>query len=665
MRRRVIEDLRTRIKQSIEPLRKLIGLERFAKLREIVRTVHKLLVKEDRIMWYLNFVKYHFIMDAIEEYQNQISKMELSDEASIPKDIEDKLAKLTRAATKIERKFTNTDALKESSLRAVSKDTLDQLQHFVDLLDSADFDSFSYNTDNYLQDFLRYLATKERELASKSTRMVTPKPEDTVVMTLEDGFVWMLLPRMPCSDEAKAMGHCAHDPRGDAILSLRRDMGNGKYKVYATFTYNTEYKVILEMKGPRNAKPSRSLHKYIVPLLLNKELVQGILGGGYLPKNNFSLDDLDPKIREQVLSLRPELDVANFIRRHKDIGPALLQLFNNIGVTTPYGVFVTSTYGSGLRLRANLVTDRIIYQLVEGLRKEGGIPDLLPYIMGFIHNELIGATLIDVFKDTVAEWAQQGGRDLVFSEYDSLDKFMKMVFMAMSTSSIGVTVTSNKDVTASKRADAKILVNSLRLLNLVDAASATIRKIPGIVGENDLDYTLNVPECDVSIKFSASSDSGEISSNDTISLDELQCLLDQDTKVSLDEDKIRSPQYAAAAFFVLYAGFLRMIYDASNVLGGLTVVIEPTSSNQDDEDLLADLEGNVNSDVLSAMSGMIDKILSNTKMTYRLIFITPLFADKLEQRISNSKLGPELIGGLKDLTLDVLSELRSENEGVV
>ena len=60
------------------------------------------------------------------------------------------------------------------------------------------------------------------------------------------------------------------------------------------------------MKGGGNDKPAAKYHPYIVELLRH-HLIRGIKGGGYMPENNFSMSDLDPQTREQLIAAKPEL----------------------------------------------------------------------------------------------------------------------------------------------------------------------------------------------------------------------------------------------------------------------------------------------------------------------------------------------------------------------
>jgi hypothetical protein len=107
------------------------------------------------------------------------------------------------------------------------------------------------------------------------------------------------------------MGHCGNVPSqrpGDRILSLRRKVRRGdveRWYPVATFIVDANGE-LGEMKGRGNDKPGQKYHPYIVELLRH-HMIRGVKGGGYMPENNFSMSDLDPQTREQLIAEKPEL----------------------------------------------------------------------------------------------------------------------------------------------------------------------------------------------------------------------------------------------------------------------------------------------------------------------------------------------------------------------
>jgi hypothetical protein len=128
---------------------------------------------------------------------------------------------------------------------------------------------------------------------------------------------WFTLMRPYCEKEGKAMGHCGNKgafASSDTVLSLR-EMKKQKdgillAKPYLTFILKSgEY--LGEMKGRANTKPKEEYHPYIIKLLTHKEngkyLIKNIEGGGYMPQNNFDIEDLSYENLVKLTDERPDL----------------------------------------------------------------------------------------------------------------------------------------------------------------------------------------------------------------------------------------------------------------------------------------------------------------------------------------------------------------------
>jgi len=155
---------------------------------------------------------------------------------------------------------------------------------------------------------VQQLREAERRWQERETnRFVNSSPDDIVVHTFPNGFQWVLLNRPSCSEEGEAMGHCgnAGAKAGDRILSLRRIEKKGKSKglrPHLTFVLHKNG-ALGEMKARFNKKPTPNYHPYIIELLKNP-IIKKIEGGGYLPQNNFSLDDLPDNLRDEIISYK-------------------------------------------------------------------------------------------------------------------------------------------------------------------------------------------------------------------------------------------------------------------------------------------------------------------------------------------------------------------------
>lgn len=153
----------------------------------------------------------------------------------------------------------------------------------------------------------------EEEWKSRFDRFIDWNDTDRVIKWYDNKkYAWVMLDRASCRDEGGAMGHCGNSPRShtdDRILSFRKFIveGDNKYwEPHLTFILMKGGK-LHEMKGRNNEKPKEKYHPYIVDLLMMEDLVTEIVGGGYLPENNFALSDLDDDVKEKLLSKRPDL----------------------------------------------------------------------------------------------------------------------------------------------------------------------------------------------------------------------------------------------------------------------------------------------------------------------------------------------------------------------
>ena len=122
------------------------------------------------------------------------------------------------------------------------------------------------------------------------------------------------------------MGHCgnADFKDGDVITSLRKPIQGGLPVPAATFIYNNISKSFGEMKGKHNSKPDTSDHEYIVGMLSKSSYLNGkiqidfLRGGGYMPSNNFSLNDLPESLFKQLCQANGTL-IANQIKNSSKV----------------------------------------------------------------------------------------------------------------------------------------------------------------------------------------------------------------------------------------------------------------------------------------------------------------------------------------------------------
>jgi hypothetical protein len=194
---------------------------------------------------------------------------------------------------------------------AIKPHTLRTLGHYLSLgIPEIDNYVFTYQR---LGEVLDFFAEKEASFIRVADRQVDIsldyKEGAVDLIKLEGGWKWIDLNRPYCEREAKAMGHCGNKQAGvqstDTILSLREPLKNGMWRPHATFILKKDG-TLGEMKGYANSKPDAKYHHYIVELL-KLPIIKGLVGGGYRPKNNFNLSDLNKNQYNEVIAANPGL----------------------------------------------------------------------------------------------------------------------------------------------------------------------------------------------------------------------------------------------------------------------------------------------------------------------------------------------------------------------
>jgi len=167
------------------------------------------------------------------------------------------------------------------------------------------------------------------ELASQARGK--PSQEGTLALDLGSigwkGWHWLSLDKGYCSDEARAMGHCGNTgaTKGDNILSLRDPEG------YAHLTFIVNNKMLGEAKGRGNAKPVKRYHPAIIALL-KSDWIGTIKGGGYLPENNFTFEDLNKNEQQEIMKQKPHMnDWFEYMFSSAKDNKSLLEMLNSNG----------------------------------------------------------------------------------------------------------------------------------------------------------------------------------------------------------------------------------------------------------------------------------------------------------------------------------------------
>jgi hypothetical protein len=170
---------------------------------------------------------------------------------------------------------------------------------------------------NVLDDLDNLETEYQEKNETDDSRFLQLQEGDKIFREYPDGFVWVMLNRHSCREEADAMGHCgnAGGYGGDRILSLRKKEvkdGETYYVPYLTFIYNPEKKLLGERKARFNEKPAKRYHPYILDLL-RMDMIQGMEpeGNQYAPENNFQYDDLSYEQREKLFAEKPILAITD------------------------------------------------------------------------------------------------------------------------------------------------------------------------------------------------------------------------------------------------------------------------------------------------------------------------------------------------------------------
>ena len=261
-----------------------------------IEWARRVLGREDRIVWYLRLVQ----SKLYSEFTNW-GDLASSNEQNIAKSAEKKLDQIAKKM-----------GIDRNSLANFSENLEAYEQQFTHSLSMPIANIQRYVWDNQRPDqIIDAFKQAEDDWREDQDRTVPEDPDAEVVMDFGDGYAWYNLNKAYCSKEADAMGHCGNSPRSssnDHIISLRRRQtisGEEILTPVLTFILRNDGQ-LTEMKGRGNEKPAARYHKYIVPLL-RSDVVEGITGGGYMPESNFSLNDLEDEVADELRDEKPGL----------------------------------------------------------------------------------------------------------------------------------------------------------------------------------------------------------------------------------------------------------------------------------------------------------------------------------------------------------------------
>jgi len=162
---------------------------------------------------------------------------------------------------------------------------------------------------------LNSLKQKDKEISEKKAKdlensFYSPS-SDTEKILDADSSSWFNTKQPSCDKIGALCGHCGntggpHEEDNLLYLGTRHNLGNKEvHKPSSVFIENNGF--LGEMKGKFNKKPGQEDHEAIAKLLMHP-MIQGIIGGGYEPHNNFALADLPQHLQDQVLRVKPNID---------------------------------------------------------------------------------------------------------------------------------------------------------------------------------------------------------------------------------------------------------------------------------------------------------------------------------------------------------------------
>jgi len=316
------------------------GIQRKGLIDGIEREIswaRRVLEREDRIIWYLRYIQIG-MMYALAADEGGLLTPEL-------------IAPIQAAADKKAKQLAmksnaSPDIIAQAAGNLVRGGVFkEEMVHYMSMPVAAIQNHvFQYELPQHL---LNQFKAAGEEWADDQDRVTDLDEDAEIVIDFGNGVAWWNLLKPYCSIEGECMGHCGNSPRAntdDTILSLRKEFPTPegmKYSCMATFILTSDG-MLTEMKGRGNQKPAPRYHKYIVPLLRH-DIVNGIIGGGYMPEENFSLGHLEEEgLREKLIAEKPALaGPTYYIEQAWEAGDydkaanALEELMDTQGLDTP------------------------------------------------------------------------------------------------------------------------------------------------------------------------------------------------------------------------------------------------------------------------------------------------------------------------------------------
>jgi hypothetical protein len=301
-----------------------------------INFARRILEREDRVIWHLRYVQISLMRALIAELNS--TNPEVADRLSANTDKKVKQLAMKAGVSPQQIEEAGVFVLYHSEYKR-------NMEHYMGMpVPAIQNHIFQYELP---QPLMASWEKAAEEWADDQDRVVDLDKDAEIVIDFGNGVAWWNLLKPYCPIEGDCMGHCGNSPRentDDTILSLRKEFptdGEMRYSCMATFIL-THNGMLTEMKGRGNKKPAPRYHKYIVPLLRH-DIVEGIIGGGYMPEENFSLGHLEEEgLKQQLIDEKPSLaGPTYFIEKAWDAGEyekaahELEKLMDAQGLDTP------------------------------------------------------------------------------------------------------------------------------------------------------------------------------------------------------------------------------------------------------------------------------------------------------------------------------------------
>ena len=123
--------------------------------------------------------------------------------------------------------------------------------------------TLNQNPNNY--DMIKDIPPSDYQLAENECFdfQQTQEDPDKIMHVFDDGFYWYSLGTYQCQMEGDRMGHCGSDSRGKLYSLRKKEEDQKASKSYITISYNSEEKIIWQIKGRQNTCPPQELWDHI------------------------------------------------------------------------------------------------------------------------------------------------------------------------------------------------------------------------------------------------------------------------------------------------------------------------------------------------------------------------------------------------------------------